>query len=824
MRIPKPTLIWRIAALVIFVEVVAFGALGTFYTAQFSRSITRHVEARIARIGQMLADGELPITVFGDKSLLGNLIGARCLRALVVGGSGLVVVSSQLSELGAPAAKISGIDPGWFSAKGPTRRLIAGPGTLTAVLRVDTTDHAAPIYVAVATISTAETTAIQHRIALASLAGSILFIILSSLGVVFVAQRLIARRVRESVAVLKAVEDGDLGARIPVTGADELSSIQLGINSMTAKVGELLKQQRLDAAQLRRQKNLLDSVIQAAPVRVFWKDKTLRYLGGNDLFARDAGLEHAEELIGKSDFDLSWRDQAEDYQAADLEVLRSGTPKLNIEEPQTTPDGRTIFLHTSKVPLYNEDGSLIGVLGVYLDITDRKRAEEQIRHLAYFDTLTGLPNRAQFSESLERAMQASMNSGQYGTLFMLDLDNFKDLNDSRGHHVGDQLIVAVGQRLAACVGEDDVVARLGGDEYVVIIGSLGTDQAAAEKRTWEVAEEIRLALMKPYMLNDGDQHHYTTASIGATLIFGREEEPGTLLRQADLALYQAKKAGRNMVRFFDAAMQTTIEERARMAADLRYGINHDELRLFFQPQVDALGRLIGAEALARWFPADAEAVPPDTFIPLAEETGMIRDIGTWVLVQACRQLARWGADARTRSLVLAINVSAHQFRQPDFVEQVCTQIRESGIDPTRLRLEITESAVLSDVEGAVDSMRRLKHLGVKFSLDDFGTGYSSLSYLQRLPIDEIKIDRAFVSDIANEQSDTTIVRAIIAMSHSLGVSVIAEGVETELQRNFLLSHRCEQFQGFLFGKPLPLDEWNTELLANAITQTERLLS
>jgi diguanylate cyclase (GGDEF)-like protein/PAS domain S-box-containing protein len=824
MRIPKPTLIWRIAALVIFVEVVAFGALGTFYTAQFSHSITRHTEARIARIGQMLAAGELPITVFGDKSLLGNLIGARCLRALVVGGSGLVVVSSQLSELGAPAAKISGIDPGWFAAKGPTRRLIAGPGTLTAVLRVDTTDHAAPIYVAVATISTAETTAIQHRIALASLAGSILFIILSSLGVVLVAQRLIARRVRESVAVLKAVEDGDLGARIPVTGADELSSIQLGINSMTAKVGELLKQQRLDAAQLRRQKNLLDSVIQAAPVRVFWKDKTLRYLGGNDLFARDAGLEHAEELIGKSDFDLSWRDQAEDYQAADLEVLRSGTPKLNIEEPQPTPDGRTICLHTSKVPLYSEDGSLIGVLGVYLDITDRKRAEEQIRHLAYFDTLTGLPNRVQFSESLERAMQASATSGQYGTLFMLDLDNFKDLNDSRGHHVGDQLIVAVGQRLMASVGEDDVVARLGGDEYVVIIGSLGTDQAAAEKRTWEAAEEIRLALMKPYMLNDGDQHHYTTASIGATLIFGREEEPGALLRQADLALYQAKKAGRNMVRFFDAAMQTTIEERARMAADLRYGINHDELRLFFQPQVDALGRLIGAEALARWFPADAKAVPPDTFIPLAEETGMIRDIGTWVLVQACRQLARWGADTRTRSLVLAINVSAHQFRQPDFVEQVRSQIQEYAIDPTRLRLEITESAVLNDVEGAVESMRWLKQLGVKFSLDDFGTGYSSLSYLQRLPIDEIKIDRAFVSDIANEQSDTTIVRAIIAMSHSLGVSVIAEGVETELQRNFLLSHRCEQFQGFLFGKPLPLEEWDTELLANAITPTERLLS
>ena len=824
MRIPKPTLIWRIAALVIFVEVVAFGALGTFYTAQFTHSITRHTEARIARIGQMLAAGELPITVFGDKSLLGNLIGARCLRALVVGGSGLVVVSSQLSQLGAPADKLSGVDPSWFAANGPKQRLIAGPGTLTAVLRVDTTDYAAPIYVAVATISTAETTAIQHRIALVSLAGSLLFIILSSLAVVFIAQRLIAGRVRESVSVLKAVEDGDLEARVPVTGADELSSIQLGINSMTAKVGALLEQQRLDAAQLRQQKNLLDSVIRATPVRVFWKDQELRYLGGNELFAQDAGLKRADELVGKSDFELSWRDQAEQYRANDLEVLRSGTPKLNIEEPQTTPDGRTICLHTSKVPLYGEDGTLIGVLGVYLDITDRKRAEEQIRHLAYFDSLTGLPNRAHFSESLNRAIQASAISGQYGALFMLDLDNFKDLNDSRGHHVGDQLIVAVGKRLAASLTEDDVVARLGGDEFVVIVNALGTSRAEAEKRTWQNAEKIRLALMKPYALNDDDQRHYTTASIGATLIFGAEEESGTLLRQADLALYQAKRAGRNMVRFFDAAMQTATEARARMAAGLRYGIAHDELRVFFQPQVDARGRLIGAEALARWFPADAEPIPPDTFIPLAEETGMIRDIGTWMLVQACRQLARWGEDAGTRSLVLAINVSAHQFRQPDFVEQVRSQIQEYAIDPTRLRLEITESAILNDVEGAVESMRWLKQLGVKFSLDDFGTGYSSLSYLKRLPIDEIKIDRTFVNDISNEQSDTTIVRAIIAMSHSLGISVIAEGVETEIQREFLLRHRCEQFQGFLFGKPLPLEEWDEELLTSAITPTERLLS
>ncbi|MDR3395911.1 MAG: EAL domain-containing protein [Parasulfuritortus sp.] len=803
----KLGLIARIALLVIGVEVAAFSALGWFYTDQFSTAIVGHTNARLKLVGRMIANDELAISTLSRRQLMSDMVGAPYLDGMVIGGNGLVIVSTEPAHLGRPASDIPGFDKRWISATAPDQQFIAVKDTLTSVTHIRSTEGGAPVYYTIITISTADLNALKRNITLWGQLGSLLFILLSSAGIVLIAQRLITRRVNTSLATLKEVEQGNLDARIRVFSDDELGQLQRGINSMTDKVGSLLNQHRQNAEALKQQKDLLTSVIQHSPIRVFWKDRDLRYLGCNSQFAEDAGLGKPEELIGKTDFEMAWRDQAELYRADDLNVMETAIPKLDFEEPQTTPDGRTIWLSTSKVPLRGEDNQIIGVLGIYSDITTRKQAEDQIRNLAYFDPLTGLPNRRLLMDRLRQSMSVSIRNRQYGALLMLDLDNFKDLNDSQGHDVGDQLLVEVGTRLREHMRQADTVARLGGDEFVVVSESLGEDEASAAIQARGIAEKVRLALIRPYALKNGELAHYSTPSIGVTLFHGQDTSLDLLLKQADVAMYQAKSAGRNAIRFFSKVMQTTIEARAQMAMGLRNGLDRGELRLYYQPQVDGLGNLIGAEALLRWLPPDAAPISPAVFIPLAEETGLILPIGEWVFEQACLQLKRWEQDSDTRSLTLAVNVSAHQFRQPDFVERVQTHLDLSGIDPTRLKLELTESVMLTQVDEAIVRMQSLKQLGVSFSLDDFGTGFSSLSYLKRLPLDQIKIDQSFIRDISHDPNDAAIVRAILAMSESLGISVIAEGVETEDQRAFLLRHGCEHYQGYLFGKPLPIEEW-----------------
>ena len=459
-------------------------------------------------------------------------------------------------------------------------------------------------------------------------------------------------------------------------------------------------------------------------------------------------------------------------------------------------------------PVLQESGQFLGRRVTVRDISAQKAAEEQIRNLAYFDPLTHLPNRRLLMDRLGQALISSKRSMQFGALLVLDLDHFKSLNDTRGHDIGDRLLVEVAQRLIENVRQEDSVARLGGDEFVVMLEALGTSEQAAASQAETVSEKVRLALNQPYFLGEEEAEYYNTPSIGLTLFRGVDNSAEVLLKQADVALYQAKDAGRNVVRYFNPAMQSAIDATTALEAALRRGLDRREFSLYYQPQMDNNGHVLGAEALIRWMPQDDALVSPAQFIPLAEETGLILLIGLWVLDTACCQLKAWEGDPRCRDLFLSVNVSARQFHQNDFVEQVRHSLAVSGANPARLKLELTESVVLNNVSEVTSRMRQLIEMGVSFALDDFGTGYSSLSYLKRLPLSQVKIDKSFVRDVTEDTNDAAIVSAILAMTRSLGLQVIAEGVETAEQRDFLLRNGCMAYQGYLFGRPMPIAAWD----------------
>lgn len=449
-------------------------------------------------------------------------------------------------------------------------------------------------------------------------------------------------------------------------------------------------------------------------------------------------------------------------------------------------------------------GRITHYLGTFSSISDPKEAERKILELAFYDSLTSLPNRHLLLDRLQQALAASARSGQFGAVLLLDLDHFKTVNDTRGHAVGDELLIEVACRLSGTLRETDSTARLGGDEFVVLVEGLHTEQAVAATIAETIAEKLRLAIGQPIPLQGGARH--ITPSIGITLFRGQDKGADTLLKQADIALYQAKDAGRNTIRFYNAAMQAVVDMRVEMEAGLRRALAEGELLLHYQPQVDANGGMIGAEALLRWQPPGQAMVSPAVFIPVAEDSGLIVPIGSWVLDTACHQLAIWAKSPATRNLVLSVNISAGQFRQPDFIDQVKSALQHSGAHPAHLKLELTESLLLEDVEKVIRTMMALRNLGIGFAIDDFGTGYSSLAYLKRLPLDQLKIDQSFVRDIAVDADDRAIVTAIISLAGSLGLEVIAEGVETAAQRDFLAAHGCQAYQGYLYGKPGPADQ------------------
>ncbi len=444
-----------------------------------------------------------------------------------------------------------------------------------------------------------------------------------------------------------------------------------------------------------------------------------------------------------------------------------------------------------------------------IDISGRKAAEDEARYLAFYDALTQLPNRRLLVDRLQQVLVNGARSGLTTAVLFVDLDNFKTLNDTRGHEVGDLLLKDVAQRLRSCVREQDTVARLGGDEFVVVLQNLSSDapEAAAQART--LGELILAQLRQPYELA-GHEHHFT-ASIGVTLLNHQRDSVDEVLKQADMAMYRAKDAGRNTLRFFDPDMQQAVNRRALLETELHNGLRRSQFLLLYQPQVDSQGRVTGAEALVRWQHPVQGMVPPSEFIPLAEESGLILPLGKWVMETALRQQALWQQDPLFAHLSLAINVSARQFLQDDFVAQVLALVQQTGANPAQIKLELTESLLLDNVDSVIATMRALKAHGLGFSLDDFGTGYSSLSYLKRLPLDQIKIDQGFVRDVLLDASDAAIARSIIALAGSLGLSVIAEGVETTAHHQFLLAHGCQAFQGYLFGRPLTLDDFESRV-------------
>ena len=535
---------------------------------------------------------------------------------------------------------------------------------------------------------------------------------------------------------------------------------------------------------------------------VFITDEKGVILRANRAFVEMTGYS-AEEAVGKTPAILkSGRHDAGFYAALWGELGRAGHWQGEVwnrrKNGEIYPEWQTITAVTAP------DGAVTHYVSAFSDMTKRKEAEERIHNLAFYDALTQLPNRRLLQDRLRQALALAERSGREGALLFIDLDNFKVLNDTHGHDVGDLLLIAVANRLQSCLREGDTAGRLGGDEFVVLLEDLEPDEPVAAARAEAVGEKIRAALSQPYHLKECN--HCCTASIGITLFRGPIRTADEMLKRADVALYQAKGAGRNTVMFFDPALQATLNTRLALESDLRQAFSGGHFHLHYQPQTDGAGRITGAEALLRWNHSTRGAVSPSDFIPLAEDTGLIIPMGQWVLETACMQLAAWSNDPATRELRLSVNVSARQFRQADFVDQVLVAVDRSGADPKKLVLEFTESLVLVDVEDTVEKMRRLKPLGISFSLDDFGTGHSSLSRLKRLPLDELKIDRSFVRDIATDPNDAAIVQAILAMARALGLHVVAEGVETELQRQYLERHGCPAFQGYLFGKPGPAEE------------------
>jgi len=534
-------------------------------------------------------------------------------------------------------------------------------------------------------------------------------------------------------------------------------------------------------------------------------DPDQRIVFVNDAFERLTGYTRAE-VLGRTPRML----QGVGTQRRELDrisrALKLSQP-VRAELINYKKNGESFWIELDIVPVEHFSRGMTHWVSVARDITERKAAVDEIEHLAFYDTLTQLPNRKLLMDRLERALARGGESASLGALMFIDLDQFKVLNDTLGHAKGDLLLQKVALRLASCVRLNDTVARLGGDEFVVMLEDLGDDPQAANDYARTAALQILAALSEPYELT-GYQYH-GTCSVGIASFTGHGQSVGDLLKQADLAMYQAKAAGRNTLCFFDPNMQAAATANAALSSDLRRGLHEGEFLLYYQPQVGHDNRMFAAEALIRWQHPQRGLVTPTDFIAQAEESGLILLLGQWVLEAACAQLAAWATRPETAHLQVAVNVSVRQFRHPEFVELVMQIIRESGIEANLLKLELTESLLATDIEVTIAKMGMLKDRGVTLSIDDFGMGYSALSYLKRLPLDQLKIDRAFVKDILTDPNDAAIARTIIGLAQSLGLGVIAEGVENEEQRALLARFGCESYQGFLFCKALPIDALET---------------
>lgn len=555
-----------------------------------------------------------------------------------------------------------------------------------------------------------------------------------------------------------------------------------------------LKKMELKLVESERRFN---AFMDAGPLIASIKDKFGHYVYMNK------GCEDSQNYESVDEQNLPYM-PGQSRQKSDQEVLASGAVDETIEQ-HTDSAGVTTYRKKIRFPFLGSEGQML--LGSFsTDITKEKSADEKIRQLAYLDPLTNLPNRRLMSDRLTRAIARALRSKSHGALLLVDLDNFKTLNDTRGHDVGDQLLREVAQRLLICIRDNDTASRTGGDEFVIILESLGAQAVQAAATAEVIGRKILATLNYPFLLSG--QEHRITASMGITLFCDNRLAPEELMKRADLAMYSVKETGRNALLFFDPAMQTKLKLRLALEAKIIDGLALERFEIYYQPQVDGEGMLTGVEALLR-LNSDDGLVMPNIFIPLAEETGLVIDLGYWVIKKTCAQLSEWAKNPDTAQLTISVNVSSHQFRNAEFVPQILETIRHYEVNPQLLVLEITESLLLEEIDQAIEKMQILRQHGLLFSLDDFGTGYSSLYYLKHLPLQEIKIDRSFVRELPFDENGAAIVCAIIAMGNMLGISVIAEGVETSLQRDFLKQYDCNRFQGYLYGRPVPIEFLNT---------------
>jgi len=604
------------------------------------------------------------------------------------------------------------------------------------------------------------------------------------------------RPLNQLSASMGRAKAGESEVRAILTGPKDISDMAHAFNSMMAVLEEREAALSVAAIAFEIEQGMIVTDQDEVIIRV------------NRVFTKLSGYT-AEQAIGKNlSMFKSDRESPEFYKRMQGVLHRDNYWQGEIwnsrNSGETYPEWLTITAVVGK------DGKITNYICAFFDITERKQAEEKIHNLAFYDPLCQLPNRRLLFDRLHQAVTSSARNKTCAALLFIDLDNFKILNDTRGHDIGDLLLIEVGHRLRDGIRESDTLARLGGDEFVVLLEGLSQDRADAAVQAREVGEKMLLDINQPYMLKDVE--HYSTASIGISLFANYRQNLDDLLKQSDTAMYAAKKAGRNTLRFFDPAMQAALEIHSQLEAGMRKALPRHEFKLFYQVQVDSQKRPIGAEALIRWEDPEQGLISPAKFIPVAEDTGLILPIGQWVLQTACEQLKEWESNPLAGELSLAVNVSARQFRQPGFVKQVSEMIKLTSINPSRLKLELTESTVLENVVDTISKMHALKSIGVRFSMDDFGTGYSSLAYLTQLPLDQLKIDQSFVRNIGIKSTDSMIVQTIIGMANNLGIEVIAEGVETDAQRDFLWEAGCRLYQGYLFGRPVPVKEF-TALLA-----------
>jgi diguanylate cyclase (GGDEF)-like protein/PAS domain S-box-containing protein len=563
----------------------------------------------------------------------------------------------------------------------------------------------------------------------------------------------------------------------------------------------LRRQVAQKTAHLLTSEERLGTILNSVDAFIYIKDTQLRYQYANSKVCQLFELP-LDQVVGQTDSAFFDEATVTKLRVNDLRVIEQGE---RVEEEETNRDtkGRVEHSYVSvKLPLRDADGCIYALCGISTDITKRKQAEEAIHQLAFYDPLTSLPNRRLLQDRVQQLLTTLPRNPPGAALMFIDVDNFKDINDTLGHDMGDVLLRQMAQRMGECIRAQDTLARQGGDEFVVMLVDLARQPEEAANEAQRVAQKLLSRLAEPYTL--GERQHPGSVSIGVALVDAKNPSREELFKQADLAMYQAKAAGRNALRFFNPTMQAQVMARTSLEADLHWAYQNEEFVLFYQPQVNMQGDTLGYEALLRWQHPMRGLVAPSEFIAAAESCGIIASVGGWVLQTACQQLVLWAGNAQKRQWTIAMNVSARQFRQADFVAQVQEALTRTGANPACLELELTESQLVDDVPGVVAKMDALRLLGVRLSLDDFGTGYSSLAMLKRLPLHQLKIDQSFVRDMLTDPQDAAIIRAIVTMGDSLALEVIAEGVELTEQRNALLALGCKHYQGYLFGRPAPL--------------------